>query len=95
MGNLDSKLSPYYAIVDETTNNSSSPNFKSIEEIFLNNNSYVSTIWTVKKANFNENKNSILYEFNYSKFSNSDKKLTSNKQLNLALNQIRVNLPLY
>ena len=86
MGNLDSKLSPYYAIEDE--NNSSSTNSKLLEELFQNNSSFNSNLWTVKKANFNENKNSILFEFNYSKHSSEVKKV-STKHLNLALNQIK------
>ena len=95
MGNFDSKLTPYYAIIDENQNTSAdgTPNFRTIDEIFnLNNNSLASTIWTVKKANFNENKNSVLYEFNYSKFASTNDKKPSPKHLSLALNQIRVNL---
>ena len=88
MGNLDTKLSPYYAIIDENNPNCSS-NSKSLEESFLSNNSFNPSLWIVKKVNFNENKNSILFEFNYAKFVNDAKKV-STKHVQLALNQIKV-----
>jgi hypothetical protein len=89
MGNLDTKLSPYYAIVDENT--TTSTNSKSFEETFLSNSSFNSSLWSVKKANFNDNKNSILFEFNYAKHTCEAKKV-SLKHISLALNQIKVRL---
>jgi hypothetical protein len=92
MGNLDTKLTPYYAIVDE--NATTSTNSKSLEETFLSNSSFNSSLWSVKKANFNDNKNSILFEFNYAKNTNEAKKV-SLKHINLALNQIKVRFGLF
>lgn len=92
MGNLETKLTPYYSIVDENESqggggNTLSANAKSIEEAFQSQ--QADSLWTVKKASFNGNKNSILFEFNYGKFSHESKKVPA-KHLNLAINHIKV-----
>jgi hypothetical protein len=94
MGNFDSKTTPYYSIIDEdveeTTIQTVSTNQNSISSASLNLTQKVRlnpnnlSLWTVKKANFDNltHKNAILFEFNNPK--------TQNKNLNFALNQIKV-----
>jgi serine/threonine protein kinase len=89
MGNLESKLTPYYEIVNEETSNNASPSGKSFQDYNFNPNNL--SIWSIKRANVNntQNKNATLFEFvnNCGKNSDSNK----NKQnLQLALNQIKI-----
>lgn len=89
MGNLDSKFTPYYSIIDENKSDSSILS-KSSNDFQLNDLQNGLNLWTIKKANFNNvHKNSLLYEFNYSKYTLEAKKV-STKHLKLALNQIKV-----
>lgn len=80
MGNIDSKLSPYYSIVDEK---SGSPSLSKTSDICLNDLRQFSTLWTVRKVKFNtDNKNSLLFELNSEHINNQ-------KHLKLAINQIK------
>ena len=85
MGNLDSKLSPYYAIADESGNGSHhhhSGHSKSKHDKSGSNglngrdslsDSAKNFFWTIKRVNnFNhELKSATLFEFNHNKFSSS------------------------
>lgn len=52
-------------------------------------------LWHVKRANFhNENKNALLFEFNYAKYGSNDAKKSTNKHLKMAQNQIKVRFAL-
>lgn len=89
MGNLESKLTPYYEIVNEETSNNASPSGKSFQDYNFNPNNL--SIWSIKRANVNntQNKNATLFEFINSSGKNSDS--SKNKQnFQLALNQIKI-----
>ena len=80
MGNIDTKLSPYYSIVEEK---SGSPSLSKTSEICLNDLRQFSSLWTVRKVKFNtDNKNSLLFELNteHANFQKNSK---------LAINQIK------
>jgi hypothetical protein len=100
MGNFESKSTPYYSIIDEDVeevaiqsstefgsnalnqHSMSNASLNSIQKVRINPNNL--SLWTVKKANFDNlaHKNAILFEFNNPK--------TQPKNFNLALNQIKV-----
>ncbi|RNA06863.1 hypothetical protein BpHYR1_012605, partial [Brachionus plicatilis] len=80
MGNIDTKLSPYYSIVDEKTG---SPSLSKASDISLGDLRQFSSLWTVRKVKFNtDNKNSLLFELN-------SEHVNYQKHLKLALNQIK------
>ncbi|CAF1012299.1 unnamed protein product [Brachionus calyciflorus] len=83
MGNIDTKLSSYYSIIDEKTD---SPSISKTSEINLNDlKKFTSniSIWSIKKVKYSsENKNSLLFEYDLSK-------PDYQKHLKLALNQIK------
>jgi len=97
MGNFESKSAPYYSIIDEEVEevtiqssgelasnqrSMSNTSLNSIQKVRINPNNL--SLWTVKRANFDNqtHKNAILFEFNNSK--------NQPKGFNLALNQIKV-----
>ena len=85
MGNLETKLSSYYAISEENLESKNDDSF--IQNSFKNSPS----IWTIRRANFNnEFKNATLFEFNSTKFTISDSKKIPTKDFKFALNQIKV-----
>lgn len=80
MGNIDTKLSPYYSIVEEK---SGSPSLSKTSDISLNDLRQFSSLWTIRKVKFNtDNKNSLLFELN-------SEHVDHQKHLKLALNQIK------
>ena len=88
MGNLDSKLSAYYAISEENLDS------KTPDDSFQFQNSFKisPSIWSVRRANFNnEFKNATLFEFNSIKFTLQESKKVPTKNFLFALNQIKVN----
>lgn len=85
MGNFETKHSPYYAITDEISDDNGKTPIKKPD----NQHSF----WVIKRASFeSDNKNSSLFEFNNSSQKlqlNDSKGRSNNKQLALALNQIK------
>lgn len=85
MGNFETKHSPYYAITDESCTTADCDKSTQILE-----NSH--SLWVIKRASFESDcKNSSLFEFN-NKLIQNDSKAKSNRQLILALNQIKVSI---
>ena len=89
MGNFETKQSPYYAIINDSTITNDDNKKISCEN--------VNSFWILKRANFNnECRNASLFEFNNNEtkhckvYSNDPKSKSTNKKLILALNQIKV-----
>ena len=94
MGHFETKHSPYYAIIDDST-------IKNDDKKKIPGENSTS-FWILKRANFNnECRNASLFEFNNNEtkqikaHSNDSKSKKTNKRLILALNQIKVGLFLF
>jgi hypothetical protein len=101
MGNLDTKLSPYYSInedysiksSDDALNNNATtrPQQSSSSSSSPSSLSLGDFMWTIKRCTYNnESKNAMLHELNTGRLLNESTKRVPQKYIAFAFNQIRV-----